>query len=75
MISALDIQTLDRSGRTYFVHGGHIVIYRSEHPLEERTIELTDDYRDASGVLILPELEAWDGVCSCPGLFLQPIED
>ena len=37
-------------------------VYASEHPLEERITELTDDYRLDHETFILPEAVAWDGV-------------
>ena len=70
---ARDHQQLKRSGRTFFFHDGRFWIFVSEHPYEERTLELTDDYRDQDGDFILPELIAWDGVITCPGLTVNPL--
>lgn len=61
---------LKASGRTFIREGDRVFVFKSEHPLEERIIELTDDYRDANGDYILPEPIAWDGVETCPGLFI-----
>lgn len=64
---ARDVWQLQNSGRTFFYstkNGPKFFVYRSEHPYEERILELTDDYRDADGKFILPELVAWDGVIS-----------
>jgi hypothetical protein len=55
--------------------GGRPFVFASEHPLEERIIELTDDYRDANGEFILPKPVAWDGVQTHPGLFIRPVKD
>lgn len=44
--------------------------FKSNHPLEERIVELTDAYRDANGDFIPPELVEWDGVETCPGITL-----
>jgi hypothetical protein len=69
-----DEEQLRNSGRTFVIHKGRFLIFRSEHPLEERLIELTDDYRDADGHFILPELVAWDGVETCPGIGIHATE-
>jgi hypothetical protein len=50
--------------RTLFQLDGRYYTWRSEHPLEERLVELTDDYRDENGSFIPPEPVAWDGVQS-----------
>jgi len=66
---------LKRSGRTVLQIHRRVFVFRSEHPLEERIIELTDDYRDANGEYILPEPVAWDGVETCPGVFIGAPDD
>jgi hypothetical protein len=63
-------RTLFRLNRTWYT-------FRSEHPLEERMIELTDAYRDDEGNFIPPEAVAWDGVNTFGGddfLILDPDE-
>ena len=41
---------------------GEVFVFRSDHPLEERIVVLTDDYRDERGDYLVPEAVAWDGV-------------
>jgi hypothetical protein len=48
-------------GRTLFQIDGRYYTWKSEHPLEERIIELTEAYRDENGDFIPPECVAWDG--------------
>jgi hypothetical protein len=43
------------TGRMLFQLDGRWWTFRSEHPKEERIIELTDDYRDENGDFIPPE--------------------
>jgi len=61
--------------RRLFQLNGKYYAWASDHPLEERLIELTDDYRDAHGDFILPEAVAWDGVETCPGVNIRPVDD
>lgn len=56
--------------RTLVELDGRWYTWASEHPLEERVIELTDAYRDANGDFIPPEPVAWDGVETNPGIVL-----
>jgi hypothetical protein len=61
--------------RLAFRHKGRWFCWKSDHPLESRLIELTDDYKDADGDLIIPEAVAWDGVDASDGILLGPVED
>jgi hypothetical protein len=65
----------DDGERFIFEKDGKFYVFVSEHPLEERTIELTDDYRGPDGKWILPEPIAWDGVKTCPGVFIEIDDD
>jgi len=56
------------SSRPLFRCGGKWWTFKSNHPYEERIIELTDDYRDEHGDFIEPELVAWDGISTELGL-------
>lgn len=51
--------------RLVFCFDGHLTVFKSDHPLEERVIELTEAYLTDDGRLLLPEIVAWDGVTSC----------
>jgi hypothetical protein len=48
--------------REVFGLDGEVFVFRSDHPLEERIVVLTDDYRDERGDYLVPEAVAWDGV-------------
>lgn len=61
--------------RTTWSIGGKWYVFASEHPKEERVIELTDDYRGPDGEFILPEPVAWDGVESNPGIAISLPDD
>jgi hypothetical protein len=56
---SLPLRTMER---TMFCMSGEWFVFKSEHPLEERIVMLTDDYRAPDGSWILPEAVAWDGV-------------
>jgi hypothetical protein len=66
--------TTPSGARFIFEKDGKFYVFVSDHPLEERTVELTDDYRGPDG-WILPEPVAWDGVATCPGVFIEIDED
>jgi hypothetical protein len=55
--------------------GDRLFVHVSAHPLEERIVELTADYRNADGTLLLPELLAWDGVQTCPDVVVSASDD
>ena len=57
--------------RSLFRIDGRYYTFKSEHPDEERLIELTDEYRDQDGNFIQPESVAWDGVRTCPGVQIR----
>lgn len=63
------------TGRPLIEHNGEWSTFVSEHPLEERTITLTDEYRDENGDFIPPEPIEWDGVETCPGIMIGPDDE
>ncbi len=69
-----DAEQVERAGRECLLMKGRLYVYVSNDPREERIVELTEDYRGADGRLLIPEILAWDGVETCPGVFLEEAE-